>query len=87
MAKIRLSLDDLQVDSFDVDASPPESGTVRGQALDSPPLSCDGTCMSDVSQPCDPLCTRLPTCVPSCQTCPPSGYTEDSCVEYCTVEC
>ena len=80
-AKLRLSLDELQVESFDV-GDGVGAGTVHGHdpfggmvlyEYESPPVSCGGscdTCPGHVTCTCPATCPN--TCQPSCYgTCPP----------------
>ncbi|HST61669.1 MAG TPA: hypothetical protein VLK84_23390 [Longimicrobium sp.] len=75
MAKIQLSLKDLDVDSFEVmpNRGPGGEGTIRGYQdawgeaeLGGPTYSCDGSCMSCPTNPCDPMCTGPKTCIDTC---------------------
>jgi hypothetical protein len=77
MAKIRLSLKELDVDSFSVmpDRGPGHIGTIQGyqEFVDDPfgvgTVSYNGTCQSCLTGPCDPMCTGGATCVASCPPC------------------
>ena len=79
MAKVRLSLQDLDVDSFSVmpDPGPGSEGTIRGYQEwgddpFAPTVSCNGTCQSCATGPCDTMCTGVATCVGSCPPCEPA---------------
>jgi hypothetical protein len=78
MAKMRLALDELSVESFDVlpPGGDPRVGTVRAhdawgeeELYEGPTVSCNGTCQSCATGPCDTMCTGPATCVASCPPC------------------
>jgi hypothetical protein len=82
--KLKLRLEDLQVDAFQTMSAPAEGGTVWGQQCTcdtactcpgSPSCdqSCDGTCGAT----CDEGLSCFPTCRVSCVTC---DYLNPSCV-------
>lgn len=71
MAKLRLELEDLTVESFEVSGALGR-GTVLGhsalpidEGVDGPAetYSCNGSCQSCATQPCDPMCTGPRTCM------------------------
>jgi hypothetical protein len=72
MAKVRLSLDELHVETFEVDPTAAGLGTIRGneEFVGTPPRSCEGTCMSCDTGPCDKRCTGPASCPDTCAPCP-----------------
>ena len=70
MAKIRLDLDDLTVESFEVSGAVGR-GTVHGHSgtvdeieqLEYASYSCEGTCKSCATGPCDAMCTGPKSCM------------------------
>jgi hypothetical protein len=79
MNKLRLTLDDLRIESFDTTAAAGEKGTVAAQE--------DCTCMSACPTFCPVSCPGLPTCADTCpETC--SETCDDfTCWETCGLSC
>lgn len=75
MKKIRLSLDDLVVNSFDVlPEAAGASGTVQGNAITTPWTICYSECTECTncgSWEVSACYTRCPSCDTGCMTCPP----------------
>lgn len=73
--KLKLRLEDLEVDAFQTTAVPDERGTVRGQQCTCPGSpTCDATCDGGLS--------CFDTCLVSCVTC---DYVNPTCFPYdCT---
>lgn len=72
MKKLRLEIDELAVESFEVAKAPGEKGTVRGeqQTFTCQPETCiDYTCVGNGCPTFDPTCDQYVSCMNTCQTC------------------
>ncbi len=76
MEKIRLNLDDLNVESFETTVGPSKQGTVFGHVV-TLPYTCnqhtcetEDTCPQDTCNTCaiDPSCDGWHTCINACNT-------------------
>ena len=93
MKKLKLNLDDLKIDSFEINTVNDHGrGTVKGDGSGLP--TCDGpeTCGGDTCQfscdgdSCDITCISPTECCATF-TCPSKHYTcDDTCAAYCTVD-
>ena len=62
MRKIQLDLGSLCVESFPVEATPAERGTVQGQAASYPFACTGGSCSGPVACICKTCCTDVCIC-------------------------
>jgi hypothetical protein len=71
VAKLRLNLDQLTVDSFDTAAAAREKGTVFGEEQCTCPSACNTNCTCPGCYTCDHSCngTCDESCASYCQTC------------------
>jgi len=95
MKKIKLDLDKLVVDSFEVAPALDAPGTVQGYLITentrracSCAASCDGTCYATCDT-CDASCagTCAATCGATCQTCAGQYTCNESCGGTCDFSC
>jgi hypothetical protein len=90
MHKLKLRLDDLQVDTFQTTVVQKEKGTVFGEQC-----TCHTQCTCPGCPTCDATCngTCAASCNGTCNGCNPSGATcgatcyEDTCYDTCAASC
>ncbi|HYR09772.1 MAG TPA: hypothetical protein VEQ60_18495 [Longimicrobium sp.] len=78
MKKMKLSLEQLAVDSFDTSAAPAKRGTVFGEQCTCP-TNCTCPCMGTCAESCNGTCDYHYTCPATCY----GGTCEHTCEQTC----